>query len=146
MNHRTFRHCCISVAVLLFTFAVRPANAASVPISGSYEIVQKADLGSQTKILVRYHLTNRGQSSLSVQGVLLSDFAHPPNGGPLKPPVTLSPGASGDISQELVIPRLQFDQWQRGVRPRAILELQTAAGARATQAIRLGRVAARKGE
>jgi hypothetical protein len=60
MNHRTFlNHYCLSVALLVFTFAVRPANATSIPITGSYELIQKTNLGSQTKITVRFHLTNR---------------------------------------------------------------------------------------
>ena len=147
MNRRTFRsHYCLLAALLVFTFGVQPANATNAPISGSYEVIQKTDLGTQTKILVRFHLTNRSQSSLYVQEVLLSDFGHLPIGGPLTPSITLQPGTSEETLQEFVIPRLQFDQWQRGARPRAVLELETTAGAKITQAIRLEPVPAKKGE
>lgn len=145
--NRTFRNSyCLSVFLLLFIFGVRPAIANDVPISGSYEVVQKNTLGSRTKILVRFHLTNRSQSPLTVQGILLSDFGYPPSGAPLAPPVTLSPGTSQEILQELVIPRMQFDQWQKGHSPRAILQMQSSKGTRITQAIRMVRVPAGKGE
>ena len=147
MNCRTFRDLyCVSVVLLLFALGTPPANAANVPISGSYEVIQQSNVGSQTKILVRLHLTNRGQSPLSVQGILLSDFGYPPSGGPLASPVTLAPGTSQEISQELMIPRLQFDQWQKGLSPRAILQMQSKTGASITQAIRMERVPAGKGQ
>jgi len=147
MNRRTFRNSyCLSVVLLLFIFGVRPAIANDVPISGSYEVVQKNNLGSQMKILVRFHLTNRGRSPLSVQGVLLADFAHPPSGGAFPSPVILPPGTPEVISREFVIPRLQFDQWHSGLRPRAVLQLQTGAGASFTQAIRMECVSTGKGE
>lgn len=147
MNHRTFRsHSCLSVVLVLLAFGMQPAHAANIPISGSYEVMQKTDLGSQAKVLVRFHLTNHGTSPLSVQEVLVSDFAHPPSGGPVSPSVTLSPGVSQEISQELVIPQLQLERWHRGLLPRVILELKTASGARISQAIRLEQVSAGKGK
>ena len=51
-----------------------------------------------------------------------------------------------ETTQEFLVPRLQFDQWRRGVLPRVVLNLQTAAGARITQAVRLDRIPARRGE
>src|SRR5271166_6606676 len=138
VNHRTSRnHYCLLVACLLVAFASQFAQAANLPISGSYEVIEKTDLGSQTKITVRLHLTNHGQGLLYLQQVLLADFAHPSNGGPR---------TSADATQEFVIPRSQFAEWQRGLRPRVLLQLQTATGARITQVIRLDRVPARKGE
>lgn|SRR5208337_3230339 len=147
VNHRTSRnHYCLLVACLLVAFASQFAQAANLPISGSYEVIEKTDLGSQTKITVRLHLTNHGQGLLYLQQVLLADFAHPSNGGPRTSSIALNPGTSEDATQEFVIPRSQFAEWQRGLRPRVLLQLQTATGARITQVIRLDRVPARKGE
>jgi hypothetical protein len=147
MNHRTFRnHYCLAALLLVLILGVQLANASSVPISGSYEVIQKTDLGSQTKILLRFHLTNLGQSPLSLQQLLLSDFGHPPSSVSIAPSITLPPGTSKETSQEFVIPRLQYDQWIRGVLPRAVLELRTATGARITQAIRLQQVSSGKAQ
>lgn len=147
MNHRRLRnHCCFVVTFVLLAFGVQFSNAANIPVSGSYEVIEKTDVGSQTKILLRLHLTNHGQELVSLQNVLLWDFAHPPSAGPRSSSITLHPGTSEDTTQEFVIPRLQFDEWQRGLRPRVILQLRTATGARITEAIRLDRVAPRKSE
>jgi hypothetical protein len=147
MNHRTFyNHYCLGVALLLFTFGAQPANAANLPISGTYEVIQKTDLGSQSKVVMRFHLTNRGQAPLLLQALSLSDFGHRPGRAPLATSITLPPGSSEAISQSFVIPRLQFDQWKMGASPRVVLELQTTIGTRITQAVRLERVPAGKGE
>jgi hypothetical protein len=125
---------------------VRPANATSIPITGSYELIQKTNLGSQTKITVRFHLTNQGLNPLYLQELLLSDFGHPPSGQLLTPSITLPPGTAEETSQEFVIPRLEFDQWQKGVPPRVVLQLKTTTGTNITQTIRLVRVPAGKGK
>ena len=147
VNHRIFRnHYCLAVTLLLFGLGAQCATAGNVPVTGSYEVIEKADLGSQTKILLRLHLTNHGQGVLYLQKILLWDFGHPPSAGPHALAIALHSGASEDATQEFVIPQLQFHQWQRGLRPRVALDLQTATGARITQAIRLDRAPARKGE
>lgn len=122
------------------------ASAANPQITGSYQVVQKTDLGSQVKVLVRLELTSHGQASVSVVGFLISDFAHPAVGGRQTPAITLRPGASTELTQELVIPRTEFEQWQRGVRPRVLLKLQSSTGTTFTQVIRLSHVATGKGE
>jgi hypothetical protein len=146
MNHRTFCHCYgLVVALLLFTSSAQPANAANLPISGAYEMIQKTDLGSQTKVVMRFHFTNRGQAPLLLQALSLADFGHPPGRASLATSITLPPGSSEAITQSFVIPRLQFDQWKMGTNPRVVLELQTTTGARISQAVRLERVPAGKG-
>lgn len=147
MNHRTFCNCyCLGVALLLFTLCALPANAANLPISGTYEVIQKTDLGSQTKVVLRFHLTNHGQAPVVLQALSLSDFGYQPGRAPISTAITLPPGSSQAISQSLVIPRLQFDQWKMGAHPRLVVELQTTTGSRITQAIRLERIPAGKGE
>ncbi len=147
VNHSISRcSCVLFLTLLLCAFAAQGATAGSVPVSGSYQVLRKTSLGSQTKILLRLHLTNRGQVVLYLQGILLWDFAQPPGGAHHASLITLPSGTSEDTNQEFVIPRLQFEQWRRGLRPRVVLDLRTATGARITQAIRLDRIPARGGE
>jgi hypothetical protein len=134
------------LALLLFTFGAFSATVATAPISGSYEVIQNTGPGSQTRVLLRFHLTNHGVTSLSLRRLLLSDFSHPPTGVSLTPPVALPPGVTRETTQEFSIPRLQLHQWQKGVLPRAVLELETTSGARTTLAIRLDHAPAREGE
>lgn len=142
MNNWTFRHVLV-VILLLITFGARSADAASHPVSGSYEVIGKTQLGSQTKVQLRIHLTNHEQDLLYVQRILLWDFAHPPVAGPTRLSIALGSGSTEETTQEFVVSRTQFDQWQRGLRPRVVLDLQTVTGFRITQAIRLDRVSAR---
>lgn len=141
--YRTIWSLCLGL--LVFTFAAATACAAGVSISGTYEIVEKTDLGAQVKLVVRFHLSNHEQAAMTLQGVQLSDFSYPSVKAQFGAPVTLRTGASQDVSQEFVIPHTQFDAWRRGLRPRVVLELQSAAGGKVSQVVRLERVPARKG-
>jgi hypothetical protein len=139
-------YCWLSLALLLFTFVALSAGAATCPISGSYEVIQNTGRGSHTSVLVRFHLTNHGASVLHLRRLVLSDFSHPPTGASVTPPIALSPGTTQDTTQEFSIPRLQLKQWQKGVLPRAVLELETTSGARSMLAIRLEQTPVREGE
>jgi len=147
VNDWTFRRARIlAVTLLLLTLGAGGANAANVPISGSYEVVGKTNIGTQAKVLLRLHFTNHGQAPLHLQQILLRDFAQPPSASKGRVSITLNSGNTEETTQEFLVPRLQFDQWRRGVLPRVVLNLQTAAGARITQAVRLDRIPARRGE
>lgn len=146
MNHRMFCNRYGLILALLLTMCALPANAANLPITGAYEVIQKTDLGSQTEVVLRFHLTNHGQAAVQLQALSLSDFGHHSGKTPLVASITLPPGGSQVISQSFVIPRLQFDQWKMGSLPRVVVELQTSTGARITQAVRLERVPDGKGE
>jgi hypothetical protein len=147
VNDWTFRRARIlGVTLLLLAFGPSVANAANFPISGSYEVVGKTNVGSQAKVLLRLRFTNHGQAPLYLQKILLRDFAQPPSAPSGLVSIRLNSGNAEETTQEFVVPRRQFDQWRRGALPRVVLNLQTAAGTRITQAILLDRISARKGE
>ena len=133
------------ISLLCFLFGTF-VHAANDPVSGSYEVVRKVTAGSQIKVQLRFHLTNRGTTSLSLLSIVIADMAQPPKGGRLAAPVKLPPGGREIVTQEFVIPRTEYDQWQRGVHPRVILQLRTTGGETLTQAVRLERVMSEKGE
>ena len=145
-NHRRFRtRYCLLLALLVSAIGLPSANAVSVSVSGSYEVIEKTGPGPQTKVLLRFHLTNHGETPLYLRQLILSDFSLPPAGASFTPSIGLSPGTTQQTSREFAIPRLQFDQWQKGVLPRVILELETKNGARTSLAIRLERIPSRNG-
>jgi len=146
VNHRIIRCPVVLVSLLLFGLGAHPARAANAPVSGSYELIQRTDLGSRTKVVVRLRLTNKGHDVVYVQKILLGDFGQAPIGAAGASAIVLRSRTAEETTQEFVIPRLQFDQWQRGLRPRLILDLQTPTGARIMQAVRLERVPAREGK
>ena len=141
---------CMPVLVMLLALMAsfsQGANAATARLTGSYEVAGKSNLGPQVKVSLRLHFSVKNQEAgtLRLQKVILADFGHRPV-GVASSVIALRAGTSEKLAQEFVIPRAEFEEWQRGVRPRVVLEFETAAGARVTQAVRLERVSAGKGE
>ena len=143
MKNWTFRRDHVLGLILLLLFGAGFADASGPAVSGTYEVIGKTQVGPRIKVQFRLHLTNHGPGLLRVQKVLLWDFAHPPVAGAAHLSIVVGAGNTEETTQEFVVPRLQFYQWQRGVRPRVVLELQTATEARVRQAIRLDRVPGR---
>lgn len=149
MTHRAFpRRLRRVLALFLFVLASWPVRASNVPVRATYtyQVFTNTNAGSQTKILMRLQLTNLSQTSLLLQEVLLADFAQPPCKATLSAALTLRPGTPQEIVQQLLIPRAEVEQWQRGVHPRMILVFKTATGGTIKQTIRLEAIAARSGK
>ena len=103
------------------------SNAAAV--SGSYSLVQNKALGSQVQIRIRIHLMNHGPSDFSVQRMTLWDFSHPDKGGSRACALVLRAHTSADTTQDFIISRSDYRQWQKGFRPRFVLETAGAGNA-----------------
>jgi hypothetical protein len=118
-----FRKWRLTVAVL-FVFGAPLAIAGNGPlISGSYEVLQDANLGSQQQIRMRIQLLNHGSSDLSIQNMTLWDFSHPDQGGSRACAITVRAHTSAETIQQFVIPRADYQEWKRGMRPRLVLEI-----------------------
>ena len=146
MINRTLRRVQILLTVLLFAFGGPLAAAASVPLSGAYQVLRNSNDGSQTKVQLRLQFINHGPGSVVLQRILVWDFPHPPTFSSGRVSITLNSGSMAETTQEFVLPRWQFERWRKGVRPRIVLRLQTPGGATITQPIRLDRISTGKGE
>ncbi len=146
MNSRFFFKCRLWFALTTsIAFVTQVIQATDVTrLSGSYEVVRKADAGPRTTVHLRVHLLNQGSTSLSIQRMALRDFSHPTRDQVRACALTISPGASADSMQEFTIPRMEYEDWQRGNAPTIILEL-VASGRRSTEVLRLTRISDRKG-
>jgi len=121
------------VVAALFVLGVQFALASNVPlVSGSYEVLQDTTLGSQSQIRMRIHLVNHGPSNLSIQRMTLRDFSHPAKGGTRACAITLRAHASAETTQEFTIERPEYQMWQRGLRPRLVLQMEGPANAPGT--------------
>jgi hypothetical protein len=127
------------VGLLILTVPFSDASGAS-RLSGSYQVVQKTDLGSQTRIRLQLRLTNRGSNELRIQRLTLWDFSHAYRGGMQRLAIILRAGASAGTTQEFTIPRAEYELWTRGTRPRLVVELQSAHGRTTAEPVRLDRV------
>jgi len=142
MSYNILRVCKSWLAVAaLFAFGVQFAPGSSAPLlSGSYEVVQNTDIGSQAQIRMRIHLVNHGPSDLSIQRMTLWDFSHADRGGTRACAITLHAHASAETTQEFTIRRSEYQLWQRGLRPRLVLEMVAPGSTKSTAVVRLDRI------
>lgn len=139
---------CLVAAVLIalevqFAPATNPSLVSRPLVSGSYEVVQKTVRGSQAQIRMRIHLVNHGPSDLSIQRITLWDLSHPEKGGSRACTVTVRAHASAETMQEFTINRSEYQQWQRGFRPRLVLQTAGTGSAESKAVVRLDRISGR---
>jgi hypothetical protein len=146
MKCRIVRICDYLLVVAgLFMFTTRFAQASDVSqLSGSYQVVQKTDLGSQTHLRLQLHLTNHGPRPLHIQRLTLWDFPHADEGATQACSIVVRTGASADTTQEFTIPRSEYKLWRRGTRPRLVLQIKAPGGRGTAKVVRLDRVSGGK--
>lgn len=136
----------------LLQVGIQYAPASNAPVvSGSYSVVKNKALGLQVQMRIRIHLMNHGPSDLSVQRMTLWNFSHPDKGGSRTCVLMLRAHASADVTQEFIVSRSDYQRWQKGFRPRFVLE--TGQGnavsrptANNTVVVRLDRISGQEGK
>jgi len=131
-NHIAYLIAGLLVLVVPFS----QANDAS-RISGFYQVIQKTDMGPQTRVRLQLRLTSHGKQELRIQRLTVWDFSHPHKGGTQPCTIVLGAGASVGTTQEFTIPRAEYEMWTRGTRPRLVVEVQSSRGHIAAEAVRL---------
>src|ERR1700751_97182 len=124
MRYNFLRFCsrCLMVMALL-QVGIQFAPGSDAPVvAGSYSVVQNKALGAQVQMRIRIHLMNHGASDLPVQRMTLWDFSHADAGGSRACAFMLRAHASADITQEFIVSRSDDQHWQKGFRPRFVLE------------------------
>ncbi|MFZ0201789.1 MAG: hypothetical protein WB523_07525 [Candidatus Sulfotelmatobacter sp.] len=142
MNHNylLFSNCRFVMAVL-FALGVQSALANDAPlVSGSYQVVQSKNLGSQSQIQMRIHLVNHGSSDLAIQRMTLWDFSHADKGGTSPCTVPLRAHSSAETTQQFTIRRSDYQSWKKGFRPRLVLQIAGPGRAKNRTVVRLDRI------
>ena len=147
MHRGMIRSCnCLLVIAGLAFLAIPAARANDTSaLSGTYQVIHKAETGGQARVQVQIHLVNRGTRDLHIQRMTFWDFSHPVKGGTQSCSVLVHPAKSADTTQEFILPRAEYELWKRGARPRLVLEIATPQGHPTTQVVHLDRTAGRKG-
>jgi hypothetical protein len=127
------------VIVGLFLFLIQAQASELARVSGSYRVLENTALGSQTRVQLQIHLTNHEESDLHIQRLTLWDFSHPETGGRQAVSIVVRAGGSTNATQEFIIPRAEYELWNRGTRPRLVLEVQSQRGRTTTRVVRLQR-------
>lgn len=144
MNRRISQFPYLLILAGLSAF-VAPASAGTVsPLSGSYQVIGKTDVGSQTQVRIQIRLANTGERDLKIQRLTLWNSPHPPNRSDRKCSLLIHPGASAETTPEFTIPRSQYRQWERGTNPRLLLEVASPGGRKTTELLRLVRTSGGK--
>jgi len=124
---------------LLFA-AVPFLSASSSPITGSYTILQHTARGAQTQIQIRIRLVNHGSSDLSIQRIAPWDLSHPQRAASRARALTLRAHSTLETTQEFLIRRPEYQLWQRGLKPRFLLEISPSGAGKRTLVVGLDRV------
>jgi hypothetical protein len=128
------------VVATLLTLGIPLATASNGPlVSGSYKVLQSKNVGSHAQIRIRIHLVNHGPSDLSIQRMTLWDFSHPDKGGTNACAVALRAHASAETTQEFTIRRSDYQLWEKGLRPRFVLQMGGKGSSKSTAVVRLDR-------
>ncbi len=125
----------------LFALGVQSALAKNAPlVSGSYQVVESKDLGSESQIQIRIHLVNHGSSDFSIQRMTLWDLSHADKGGTSACAVALRAHGAAETTQQFTIRRSDYQSWQRGFRPRLVLQVAGPGRAKGKTVVRLDRI------
>jgi len=131
------------VALFALTVPSAPANDGPL-VSGSYQVVQRRDLDSQSQIQVRIHLVNHGSSNLAIQRVTLWDLSHPGKGGSSACSLVLRAHDWAETTQQFTILGSDYQSWQQGFRPRLVLQMAGPGRTRNRTVVRLDRISGRE--
>ena len=124
----------------LFGLSVPLALANAAPaVSGTYQVVRKRLLGSQSQIQMRLHLVNHGSTAVLVQRITLWNLAHAERGGSTTCAVAVPAHASADTTVQFSIRRSDDKLWQKGFRPRLVLQMAGPGGMNSKAVVRLDR-------
>ena len=145
MTPRILRKYSLVAMAGLFIFLTQTQASDLSRVSGSYRVVEKTALGAQTRVQLQIHLTNHGKGDLHIQGLTLWDFSHPEKGGRQTVAMVVRSGGSADATQEFIIPHAEYELWNRGTKPRLVLEVQSPGGRTTTEVVRLERDASGRG-
>lgn len=139
-NPISFRLSHALVLAGLFVFTIGYAQASDVShLSGSYQVIHKTDVGSQTRVQLQLHLSNHGQRDLQIQRITVWDSPHHPGGKPQACSLLVHPGSSASTTQEFTLPRSEYRSWTRSKRLNLLVAVEGPAGRKATELVRLDR-------
>jgi len=147
MHRGIIRKCSYLLVIAVVAFFSIPAAHANdtSALSGTYQVIHKAETGGQARVQVQIHLVNRGARDLHIQRMTFWDFSHPAKGGTQSCSLLIHPSKSADTTQEFTLPRAEYELWKRGAHPRLVLEIATPQGRPTTQVVHLDRIAGKRG-
>ncbi len=145
MNPRISRISNFVLFAGLFALTIGFAHASDVSrLSGSYQVLHKTEVGSQTHVRLQLHLSNRGQRDLQIQRITFWDPPHHPGGKPQACSLLVHSGSSASTTQEFTIPRSEYRFWNSAKRLNLLVAVEGPGGRKVTELVRLDRISGGK--
>jgi len=137
MNRRIVRTLHLLLLTGLFISTAFAMASTVSHLSGSYQILQTADLGPQTYIRLQLRLANRGQADLRIQRITLWSFLSPGKSATNSCSLVIPTGASTSTTQLFTIPRSEYRSLTRGTPLRLLVAVEGPEGHKAIELVRL---------
>lgn len=124
--------------------ASEPARATASQLSGSYQVVGKTSLGSQTRVRLKLRLANGGKTDLAIERMTLWRSAHPAQSAVIASRLLLRMGATQNTTQEFLVPTTDYRSWMRRAPLTLLVSVEDPNGRKTTELVRLSRISGRK--
>lgn len=122
----------------LFVLTIGFARANTVPhLSGSYRVIHKADLGSQTRIRLQLEFSNSGARDLLIKRMTVWSGHHPGKAEARSSSFVIRTGASSSTTQEFTIPRSEYRSLSHGTPLTLLVAVEGPEGRKAVELVRL---------
>ncbi|MFZ3265842.1 MAG: hypothetical protein WA172_17680 [Terriglobales bacterium] len=112
--------------------------------SGSYQVLRTTGLGSQTRLRLQLHLSNRGQRDLQILRITFWDPPHHPGRSPQACSLLVRRGSSATTTQEFTMTRSEYRFWNSAKRLNLLVAVEGPGGRKATELVRLDRISGGK--
>ena len=146
LMNRKRRHQLSRFAVAgLFLLITGFAQAALVShLSGTYQIMDTADHGTDTQVRLQVSLVNHGLKDLQIQRIALWGSAHPSPEAMTASVITLRAVSSVTTTSEFLIPTSDLRLLTRGTPLRLLVTVEDLEGRKTTELVQLDRISAGK--
>lgn len=146
MKHSFPRIFPLLVLAGLMVLTIGYAEASDIShLSGSYKVVHKTDLASETRIRLQLRLANHGQRDLLVKRISLwGSHSHPVKSATAASSIVVHTGASASTTQEFTIPRADYSRWSHGKQVRLLVDVEIPGGRSAIELVRLDQISSGK--
>jgi len=129
-------HLLALAGLFIATIGFAQANTVS-HLFGSYRVIQKANVGSVTRVRLQVQLTNRGGRDLRIERMTLWRSSHPGQGGTGSSPFVIRTGGSTSTTREFKIQRSEYRALTRGTPLTFLVTVKGPEGHEATEVVRL---------
>lgn len=113
-------------------------------LSGSYRVLGKTEVGSETHLRVQLQLSNHGSRDLHIQEIAFWGPPHRHGGSPQACSLFVRPGSSASTKQEFTMLRSEYRRWTNAKRLNLLVAVEGPDGRKATELVRLDQISGGK--